>query len=290
MIEAMAGPTTHYRRMESSVPSDRLFPAVEAQLALVAGVVRDRFRTSSGFRVLSEVAGLSAWLAVDRADDSTARKRYGEAISFAERTHHPLLAAYMTASLGHYAVEAGDGRAGLAMLRTAAGQMGTDVPDSAGAWLASLLAVAHAATGDRTSALASLRRAERLANRQRGEPRWPWVFVFDGPKAARYEASTLARLGEHRMAREAFAVAEPTLIAAKPRALAHVEHAHALARSGDIEGGCALASDALAVGLTYRSERITRLARNFRASLPTQTVEARPLDDALATLYRRDDL
>ncbi|WP_218022266.1 hypothetical protein [Nocardia amamiensis] len=289
LVDAIAGPTTHYRRMESSVPSDRLQPAVEAHLGLVTGIVGDRLRTSAGFRVLSEIAGLAAWLAADRGDDAAARRRYTEALGHAERTHHPLLVAYMTASLGHYAVESGDAGAGLVLLHTASAQLGTDVPDSAGAWLASLLAVAHAATGNRKSATESLRRAEQLASRQRGEPRWPWVFVFDEAKAARYQASTLARLGDFRSARSAFIAAEPALNTAKPRALAQVEHAHVLARTGDIEGGCELATEALTVGLSHRSERITRRARGFRATLPAKTLEARRLDDALATLYRRDE-
>lgn len=289
LVDTMAGPTANYRRMESSVPSDRLAPVVDAHLNLVAGVVRDRLRTSSGFRALSEIAGLAAWLAADRGDDAAARRRYVEAIRHAERTHHPLLVSYMTASLGHYAVEMGDGRAGLTLLRTAAAQLGPGTPDSAGAWLSSLLAVAYAATGDRGNALAALRKAERLVERQRGEPQWPWVFAFDGPKAARYQASALTRLGDHRGAALAFAAADSALTAEKPRALAKVEHAQVLARSGDLEGGCALAAEALMVGLTYRSERITRLARTFRAGLPARTVEARALDDALATLYGRDD-
>lgn len=289
LIDTMAGPTANYRRMESSVPSDRLAPVVDAHLNLVAGVVRDRLRTSGGFRALSEIAGLAAWLAADRGDDAAARRRYVEAIRHAERTHHPLLVSYMTASLGHYAVEMGDARAGLTLLRTAASQLGPEVPDSAGAWMSSLLAVAYAATGDRAASLGALRRAERLVDRQRGEPQWPWVFVFDGPKAARYQASALTRLGDNRAAHIAFENADAALTAEKPRALAQVEHAQVLARSGDIEGGCSLAAGALLVGLTYHSERITRLARAFRADLPTRTVEARALDDALATLYGRDD-
>ncbi|MFI5716026.1 hypothetical protein [Nocardia sp. NPDC051750] len=63
-----------------------------------------------------------------------------------------------------------------------------------------------------------------------------------------------------------------------------------LTRGGDVEGGCALAAEALGVGLRYRSERITRLAREYRASLPIRTREARALDDALAALYYQDDL
>lgn len=289
LIDTMAGPTANYRRMESSIPSDRLAPVVDAHLNLVAGVVRDRLRTSGGFRALSEIAGLAAWLAADRGDDAAARRRYVEAIRHAERTHHPLLVSYMTASLGHYAVEMGDARAGLTLLRTAASQLGPEAPDSAGAWMSSLLAVAYAATGDRAGAIGALRRAERLVDRQRGEPQWPWVFAFDGPKAARYQASALTRLGDNRAAHIAFENADAALTAEKPRALAHVEHAQVLARSGDIEGGCALAAGALLVGLTYHSERITRLARAFRADLPARTVEARALDEALATLYGRDD-
>ncbi|GAB3209552.1 hypothetical protein [Nocardia tengchongensis] len=52
----------------------------------------------------------------------------------------------MTAGLGHYAVETGDARAGSTLLRTAAGQLGSEAPDCAGAWMSSLLAVAYAAT------------------------------------------------------------------------------------------------------------------------------------------------
>ncbi len=285
LIEAIAGPTGHYRRMESSVPSDQVHPAVEAHLDLVDHVVRDRLSSSNGFRALSEVAGLAAWLAADCGDDATARRRYAEAIRHAERTHHPLLVSYMTASLGHYAVETGDAHAGLTLLRTASSYMDRAVPDSAAAWMASLLAVAYAATGDRANTLTSLHRAERLADRQRGEPRWPWVFVFSGPKAARYQASALARIGDHRGSRAAFMAAQPALTAAKPRALAQVEQAHVLARTGDVEGGCALATEALHTGLRYRSERITRLAREYRASLPARSQEVRALDDALAALY-----
>ncbi|MEU4316191.1 hypothetical protein [Nocardia sp. NPDC024068] len=77
--------------------------------------------------------------------------------------------------------------------------------------------------------------------------------------------------------------------AAKPRAVAQVEQAHAVARTGDVEGGCALAAEASGAGLRYRSERITRRVRDYRAGLPPRTREACALDDALAALYRQDD-
>jgi tetratricopeptide (TPR) repeat protein len=285
LIAVLSGPTTYYRRMESSVPSDQLSPAVDAHLNLVASVVRDRLRMSAGYRLLSEVAGLAAWLAADRGDNATARLRYGQAIRHAEQTHHPTLTAYMTASLGHFATESGDSQHGLTLLRRATAQLDDNAPDSAHAWLSSLSGVAYAALGDRTHTLSALRRAERLASRQHGEPRWPWVFTFDAAKAARYQANALRRLGDLRQARNAYVAATPALTAAKPLAFAKVEHADVRARMGDVAGGCALAIEALSVGRAYGSERIASRVREFRAALPAQTVEARRLDSALAALY-----
>jgi hypothetical protein len=289
LTEILSGPTAHYRQMESAVASDRLSPAVDAHLNLAVGIVRDRLRTSDGFRTLSEIAGLSAWLAADRGDNATARRRYVEAIGYAKRAHHPLLAAYMTASLGHFAVETGDGNQGLALLQRASHQLDANAPDTARAWLSSLLAVAYAATGDRKQTLAELRRAESLVARHIGEPQWPWVFPFSSAKAARYRASALGQLGDLRAARTAYAAAGPALTAAKPRALAQVEQAKVLANMGDVGGGCALATEALAVGRAYGSERITSHVREFRASIATNAAEARQLDDALAALYERED-
>ena len=50
-----------------------------------------------------------------------------------------------------------------------------------------------------------------------------------------------------------------------------------------------MATEALAVGRTYGSERITSRVREFRSSIAVHTAEARQLDDALATLYERED-
>lgn len=289
LTQILAGPTAHYRQMESAVASNRLSPAVEAHLALAVGIVRDRLRTSDGFRTLSEIAGLAAWLAADRGDNAAARHRYAEAIGYAQRAHHPLLTAYMTASLGHFAVETGDSNQGLALLQQASRQLDDSAPDTARAWLSSLLAIAYAATRDRERTLTELHRAERLTARQAGDAQWPWVFPFSAAKAARYRASALTRLGDLHAARTAYTAAAPALTAAKPRALAQIEHATVLARTGDIAAGCSLATEALTVARTTGSERITNRVRDFRASIPARTAEAHQLDDALTALYERED-
>jgi transcriptional regulator with XRE-family HTH domain len=285
LAEVLSGPTMYYRRMESAVASDQLGPAVDAHLSLATRLVRERLRTSAGFCVLSEIAGLAAWLAADRGDNATARRRYKEAIVHAQRTHHPLLISYMTASFGQFAVEASNPRAGLSMLNRASAQLDATAPDTARAWMASLFAVAHASLGDRAATTGALLEAEKLANRQRHEPQWPWVFAFDAAKVAQYQAAALSRIGDVRAARVAYAAAGPALTAAKPRALAQVEHAHVVARAGDVAGGCALAVEALSVGRAYRSERITNRVRDFRTTFPVRSAEAETLDAALVALY-----
>lgn len=288
LATAVSGPTAHYRRMEQDISSEELAPVVNAHLALATAIVRTRLSNAAGYGALAEIGGLAAWLAADRGDNTTARRRYADAIAHADRAHHPLLASYMTASLGHFAIEAGHPRQGIALLDRAVAQLDNTAPDTARAWLASLHAIGHSALGDTTATLAALRAAEKLTSRQRGEPQWPWVFVFDRAKVARYQAGALARLGDLRAATAAFDAAHPSITGAKPRALAQLEHARVLAGTGHYGEGCQLAVRALRIGREYGSERVTTRVRDFRAILPAHTAEARNLDEALAALYHPD--
>ncbi|MGH8968166.1 MAG: hypothetical protein ACRDXB_22965, partial [Actinomycetes bacterium] len=277
----LSGPTAHFRRMEQAVSSHELAPAVDAHLAFARGVVDRHLRTSSGFATLAEIAGLAAWLAADRGDHATARRRYAEAVQHAHRAHHPLLASYMTASLGSFAVESGDPRRGVALLDRATLQLDAAAPDTARSWLASLRAVAHAHVGDRASTYDALRSAEALAERHGGDPTWPWVFAFDAAKAARFRTTALARIGDVRAAMDAHRCADTRHTGPKPRALALLEHAGLLARTGQDDVSCRLAVDALHIGRAYRSERIVTGVRAFRAGLPTHVSDATTLDDEL---------
>lgn len=286
LVSAIAAPTRNYRRMEAAVSTAELTPAVEAHLRLASGMVADSLPTSVGYGVLSETAGLAAWLAADQGEEGTARRRYVQALRYAERAQHPLLTAYMRASLGHFAVEVGDPRPGLVLLERAQHEIKDhDVPDAARAWLASLQSLAHATMNDGAAALAQLRTAESLAGTDRGDPQWPWVFAFDAPKAARYRAATLALLGDLRGARTAFAAASVALTAPKPRALAQVEHARVLARACQVDEAAVLALDALSVARRYASVRVAQRIRALRRLLPAATPETAELDDQLTALY-----
>ncbi|GAB4086422.1 hypothetical protein GCM10028784_30520 [Myceligenerans cantabricum] len=191
----------------------------------------------------------------------------------------------MRASLGAFATEAGDARAGLALLEHARTEVGPDVPAPAHAWLSAQLAVAHAMLGEHRAARAELRTCERLAASSDEQAQWPWMFRFDAAKAARYGAQTLGALGDVAGARETYALAAPSLTAPKARAVAQVGHAAALADAGHLAEACTLATDAVRTGRRFSSERIIGGVRRFRSGLPTRCTAATDLDDALAGLY-----
>ncbi|MEV0696965.1 hypothetical protein AB0I53_03460 [Saccharopolyspora sp. NPDC050389] len=250
--------------------------------------MQDKLRSSGGYATLSEIAGLAAWLAADRGDAATARARYNESIKYAESSRNPLLVSYMTASLGHYAVENGDPNQGLYFLNRAARHHDGRTPAAARAWLASLYAVAYGAMGNRASTLEALRTAQRYADRRPVEAQWPWVFAFTAAKAARYQSSALAALGDLSGSRTAYSAAIPTMTAPKPLALAKVEHANLLATMRREDEACRLAVEALQVGKKYGSERIVANVRSLRSRWSTDCRDARLLDQMLIGLYDKE--
>jgi hypothetical protein len=116
-------------------------------LAFTRSTVEHRVSSSAGFAVLSEVAGLAAWLATDRGDHVGARRLYSDSVVYARRAQDPLLWGYMIGSFGQFAVDAGDLRQGLVFLARAGDLLDqTSAPVAAQAWLLSLRALAHAVT------------------------------------------------------------------------------------------------------------------------------------------------
>ena len=91
----LAIPSSTYRRLEQRMPSRQLLPPVTSHLALIR-----YFATKDGhdgahrrrlFSLLSETAGLAAWLYMDVDDRAAARRHYQLAVRAAERSGHPLL-------------------------------------------------------------------------------------------------------------------------------------------------------------------------------------------------------
>lgn len=238
--------------------------------------------------MVSETAGLAAWLHADLEQPGEARRYYRFAIGAARRSGHPLLPVYMQASLGQYAVGAGDPGPGLRLIRDAAARLPRSAPVVARAWLEVLEGLAMANLGDRNG-MRLLARAERRTDISAdAAPVWPWLMTFDAPKIAGYRATAASRLGLTRTAEAAHRVASTVSRAPKQEALASVDHARALASAGRLEEACALAVAAFDVGQTLGSERTLAAVRRYRVGL-TEAVAGsaavRELDDRLASAY-----
>jgi transcriptional regulator with XRE-family HTH domain len=220
-----------YRQLEQRTPARALIQPVTAHLSLARDLARrasesQRARLSAA---VSEAAGLAAWLHADQADAAQARRFYKMSIATARQAGHPLLAIYMQGSFGQYATTAGDPASVLRLIRDASARLPRSASGTARAWLACLEAVALGYLGDR-AAFKILGDAQRYADAQVTDQRvWPWVFQFDAARIDGYRAITAARLGQPRIATEAFDRASTLSRSPKQAALVTVEQARCLA-------------------------------------------------------------
>lgn len=286
-------PSSTYRRLEQRLPSRSLITPVGAHLALVRQLAarngHSPAHTRRLFAVLSETAGLAAWLYVDVEDRANARRHYQLAVRAAERSGHPLLPAYMRASMGQFAANCGDAAESVRLVADARHRLPRSAPAIAGIWMDAIESLALAQAGDKY-ALSKLEQAEgRLAHASNDEPIWPWIFRFDERKIAGFRAQVAGRLGRVKVAEKALRVATDAQQAPKPRAVLDILRAGVLAQSGNIDEACKVAIKAFDVGQAYDSERVTRAVADFRTTLgkrPGRT--AADLDDRLYGRYREE--
>jgi transcriptional regulator with XRE-family HTH domain len=281
-----------YRRLEQRIASRLLIAPVTAHLALIRQLAAttevndERHRRLSG--LVSETAGLAAWLYVDLDEQANARRHYQMAVKAAERTEHPLLPVYMQASMGQFAAWCGEAQQGLRLIGEARARL-QKAPPIATAWLDTLEAAALAESGN-VRALDKLDRAEKhLDAVKRDDPVWPWIFRFDAPKLAGYRAVAAAKLGRIQTADAAFKVAASAESAPKQRALLDVEHARALAAKGNFADACKIAVAAYTLGKQANSERVLHAVARFRSGLGSRGGRAvDELDHWLSSRYEED--
>jgi transcriptional regulator with XRE-family HTH domain len=278
-----------YRRLEQRLASRALVAPVAAHLGFVSELASIRGGSTAQrlHMVVSETAGLAAWLYVDLDDRANARRHYQLAIRSADLTGHPLLPAYMQASLGQFAATSGDALQGLRLIGQARNRLPKAAPGVASVWLDTLEAVALAELRDQ-AALKLLDDAERrLAKASDSEAVWPWIFRFDEPKLAGYRAVAAAKLGRTRLAERAFEVAGAVPQAPKQRAVMELAHARALASGGEVEKACAVAAGAFDAGAALGSARVIHEVAAFRSALGNRAGQAvSELADRLHATYQ----
>ncbi|MFE4515995.1 helix-turn-helix domain-containing protein [Kitasatospora sp. NPDC056783] len=288
---ALQAATTAFRRLDGSTPSRDLSGVVHSHLRLIQGLAgaapsgTQRVRLAA---VASEAASLAAWLVWDMGDQGSARSLYGAAFKAAQSGGNPLLAAYQVGSLAQFEAHAGNAAQALGLTRRARTFLKPDSPPVADAWLSSVEALGHAAAGDRRSADRALvrSRAAIQADRAAEPPPWPWVFSFTESKIASFRATCGAKLGLSEWISES-AGSVPALGHPKQRALLLLDIAAGQLSAGRIEAGFALATQALEIGLHYRSGRIVERGRALRRSFSTTSPPkvVREFDERLHGVY-----
>jgi transcriptional regulator with XRE-family HTH domain len=290
----LAIPSSTYRRLEQRMPSRLLLPPVASHLSLIRQVAAKDGHNAAHqrrlFSLLSETAGLAAWLYMDVDDRAAARRHYQLAVRAAERSGHPLLPAYMQASMGQFAATCGDAVDGLRLVAAARQRLARSAPPIATVWLDCIEALAMAEARNR-HAMTRLDQAEaRIGRATADEPVWPWIFRFDNRKLAGFRAQAATALGQNQIAKAALRDAYDARQAPKPRAAMEVLRARSLANSGRIEEACNVALAACDIGLAYDSERVLRAVARFRNDLGTRAGGGivAELDERLFSLYKED--
>jgi transcriptional regulator with XRE-family HTH domain len=284
---ALRAITTAQRRLDATSPARDLARGAIAHLDLARRKLsQSRGATAAELAgVVSEAAGFAAWLHADMLDLGSARRFYRAAINAAVRTENGLLAGYMTGSLAAFEIDRYDPDLGLRLVAEAGEELGPRAHPAALAWLRCIEALGHAVRRDNGETSRALRSAESAvdAGEHQGAPPWPWVFPFDHAKLAGYRALAAVRLGQPRQAARAFADALPAVRPApKQHAVLMLEVATMHSQSGDHNEAFGLASDALTVGVAYRSERVIQHARRFRRTYEESPPElVRDFDEQL---------
>lgn len=283
------------RRLDATSPARELARGVAAHIEM-ANHLLTRARKSP-FAVdiaaaVSEAAGFAAWLHADMHDIGTARTYYRLAIDRARFARQDLLAGYMLGSLAAFEIDGDDPGLGLALIAEARRQIGEAPNPTPRAWLDAIEALSLAAIGKAAEADGALLRAWKAIDKgsESAPVPWPWVFPFDQPKLAGYQALVAVRLNRPAEALAAFAdslsAAQP---APKQRATIMLEVATAARQDGmrqkdneRIDESFRLAAEALGIGIAYSSERVIEKARRFRRNYKgSSTSHVRNFDEQL---------
>ncbi|WP_234365065.1 helix-turn-helix domain-containing protein [Streptomyces sp. RTd22] len=286
--------TTAFRRLDGTTPSRHLSEPVLAHLRLtqtITGEAENPEQRALLAAVGSEAASLAGWLAWDMNDIGSARTWYGAAIKAARTSGDRLLLAYQLGSLAGFEADGGNAAQALSLVHRARRHLGEATPTIASAWLSTVEAQAHAASGHATAADTALLQATRTTDAIQDEqpPPWPWVFTFTHSKVAAARLTCGARLGlPHWVAASqdgggCRADVEPreTTRTADPRPRRRAPHKRSAGRR--VRPG----HPALETGLRFRSGRIIERARGLRRTYasPTPPKVVRDFDDRLHGIY-----
>ncbi|WP_203995238.1 hypothetical protein, partial [Sphaerisporangium rufum] len=217
-----------------------------------------------------------------------ARRWYTTAVRAADEAGDRYTADIALASSAYLPTYAGDPRAVLAIVMPRLEAAVGATP--ALAWMWGFAALAHATLGDRAAFERANDRSRIMLDRCKRETLYPGIFSYLPEKQAFYEARGWADLGHVDMAggaaARALAAFDPTLTT--NRALVRFSHASALAKSGQVEEACSVATAAIRDPHTYQSISVVLRAHEFDGLLGTTGMATAEWREALAGIRAPD--
>ncbi|MFE3069160.1 XRE family transcriptional regulator [Streptomyces sp. NPDC059247] len=258
-----------FRSADRQTGGGRLYGAVVRHLSehVAARLVEDgRPQVFAAAGALTEMAG---WMAHDSGHDTLAEQHFTRALPLARTSGDLPLAAHITASRSHLALQTGDVPGAVLWARTGLDLVGRGpgIP-SLTARLHTMRARALAAGRQRAAAAHALGLARRALDAS-ADSVHPWLSPFDAGRMAGEAAMALRDLGEYT---EALASAEEAVRLrgadrTRSLALSRITLVDILLRRGDLDAALSVGHDLLGTSSTLGSVRFIRQLDGLRRLL-----------------------
>jgi tetratricopeptide (TPR) repeat protein/transcriptional regulator with XRE-family HTH domain len=280
--------TDNYRRLSQTVPASELLAAVIGHLQLATSLLPGPHPITLRRQLIAaggEAAGLVGWLFFSMNDHATARAYYKAAFQAVREAEDTELGAWVLGSMSLLETHSHRAREAITLARRAQTHANSHASATTRSWLAAVEAEACANVGDAKATLSALERSQAALERARSEDPPRFVSFFDDARLAGYEGICHVRLGrpERAQARltEALEGLNPTDV--KHRAIVITDLASAYVQQREVEEGCRLAGQALAIVTEKQFAKGRQRICDFRTRLdPWKSTRAvKELDEQL---------
>ena len=222
------------------------------------------------FAAVADLTRLAGWTSYDIGAHGLAQRYFVQALRLSQAAADRVYGGYVLATMSGQAVYLGHGREAVQLARVAQQGVGTGAPPAVQALLHAAEARGHALLGETRACTASLVRAERALEAARpGDETPSWARFFDEGQLAAEFAHCYRDLQQYRPAAQhaerSLQLRSPAY--ARSRLFCRVVLASARLGLGEVEQGCALATEAVQHASEMRSACAVDYVRDFARRL-----------------------
>jgi len=284
IVASIERQTLVLRRLDDRFGGPTLSSTAAAQLRLVVDLLRDgAYSEAVGQRLFGAAASLgqfAGWRAYDAGQHFATQRFYRAGLQAAHAAHDVSLGAYLVASLGYQALELGHGVEARTLAEAAVEGARRSPSTRARALLCGYLALAYAATGDRSGAARAIDEAGALAQRPSSDDP-SWAYWFDESYLTAFAARSNLLLGDGRRAAPGFTAFLATLDDGyvRERTVQLIWLAEALFISGEVDRACEAAGRAGDSAAAVASHRAHGKLHELAARITFAHSSASPVHD-----------